>query len=735
MYLTSPFILQTAKLDPLPSISEVERPSEDPYYNNHNHTLQRSVYPPLERLHPLPLPQPPQQQTYSSGTSSPRHGYQTPSILNGSAHTPASSYTTPIFSNGAKTPSPTIIGIPAPTQQQSPYSAPPANVAYQYSQDSYTNMNQTPPQDLYYSSQNTSGAQQQSPQTVSAGTVSHYSNQQPRPLLHPGLGSYQPLPYPEQGYSNALVPFGYQHAGPVGQYAPMPIDFQGALLRLPMPTNDFPASGFDPTGQHQPPGMKPRVTATLWEDEGSVCFQVEANGICVARREDNAMINGTKLLNVAGMTRGRRDGILKSEKIRHVVKIGPMHLKGVWIPYERALEFANKEKITNLLYPLFLRSIEHLLFHPLNMNRNHVILAAKKAAQANNHRKQIEMRNNALPSSQEHHHHSILPGTQQSLALVPSRNLDRSNTFPTPPKSSSSVLGPMEGPNGHFQWNGQNSAIDTGMSNAHQMPTTPMASPSGALVRYQPPPRGQYENSRPMYSTQSSYGGRYGQADSYVKNEMGPPRTPGPVSECHQQHDSKPSSGMFGRGPSEEEGDNEHDAEYTHDTNHPYDSSRGAYGYAPTTSVGSLPPEHAHLGQDMSGSPGHQGASGRATPRTTAVSQPGYYQHGNYSPPRGPPSSNLFSTLSRERATAGDRGPVGGELYASGNELGAPLPNGYSSGLPSMNGGSKRRRDDDEDGARPLSRGASTPGEIDARKRRKIHHTDGSRRQAFGAQL
>lgn len=45
---------------------------------------------------------------------------------------------------------------------------------------------------------------------------------------------------------------------------------------------------------------------------------------------DNHMINGTKLLNVAGMTRGRRDGILKSEKQRHVVKIGPMHLKGVW---------------------------------------------------------------------------------------------------------------------------------------------------------------------------------------------------------------------------------------------------------------------------------------------------------------------------------------------------------------------------------------------------------------------
>ena len=78
------------------------------------------------------------------------------------------------------------------------------------------------------------------------------------------------------------------------------------------------------------------------------------------------MINGTKLLNVAGMTRGRRDGILKAEKQKHVVKIGPMHLKGVWIPFERALEFANKEKITGLLYPLFVHNIGSLLYHPVN---------------------------------------------------------------------------------------------------------------------------------------------------------------------------------------------------------------------------------------------------------------------------------------------------------------------------------------------------------------------------------
>ena len=123
----------------------------------------------------------------------------------------------------------------------------------------------------------------------------------------------------------------------------------------------------DTTGQIQPPGgTKPRVTATLWEDEATLCFQIETNGICVARREDNHMINGTKLLNVAGMTRGKRDGMLKGEKNRTVVKIGPMHLKGVWIPFDRALELANKEKITERLYPLFVHNLNALLFHNQN---------------------------------------------------------------------------------------------------------------------------------------------------------------------------------------------------------------------------------------------------------------------------------------------------------------------------------------------------------------------------------
>lgn len=114
-------------------------------------------------------------------------------------------------------------------------------------------------------------------------------------------------------------------------------------------------------GQYQPPGIRPRVTTTMWEDEKTLCYQVDANNVSVVRRADNNMINGTKLLNVAQMTRGRRDGILKLEKVRHVVKIGSMHLKGVWIPFDRALAMAQREGIVDLLYPLFVRDIKRVI--------------------------------------------------------------------------------------------------------------------------------------------------------------------------------------------------------------------------------------------------------------------------------------------------------------------------------------------------------------------------------------
>jgi protein SOK2 len=162
-----------------------------------------------------------------------------------------------------------------------------------------------------------------------------YSSYGQPQALQPAAQPYQPNGYAPYPYAASMAPMTPNHQVTSAQMVGQPQSLPALALGPGAPQNGSgpqyqPQQSFDMSGQIAPHGMKPRVTATLWEDEGSLCFQVEANGVCVARREDNHMINGTKLLNVAGMTRGRRDGILKSEKTRHVVKIGPMHLKGVW---------------------------------------------------------------------------------------------------------------------------------------------------------------------------------------------------------------------------------------------------------------------------------------------------------------------------------------------------------------------------------------------------------------------
>ncbi|SPQ22207.1 4a6d40cf-c70d-4482-ac40-c2f8b4678894 [Thermothielavioides terrestris] len=482
--------------------------------------------------------------------------------------------------------------------------------------------------------------------------------------------------------------------------------------------------GFDTTGQIQPPGMKPRVTATLWEDEGSLCFQVEARGICVARREDNHMINGTKLLNVAGMTRGRRDGILKSEKIRHVVKIGPMHLKGVWIPFERALDFANKEKITELLYPLFVHNIGGLLCHPTSQTRPSQALTAGARKQ--------DLRTPApLPALQPPQHHPLaLPGPQPLPSHPPPMTrppLDRALTFPTPPASATSVMGSMSSSDS-FSWNQQGVtnghpssqiSIDTSLSNnARSLPNTPAQTPPATSIQNMqsyPPASQPYESSRQMYQPPPPQSSTYGTSSSaaherpmygqggYVKNEMGPPSSRG-AAQNTEPVDSKPANGILHAGQSEavastgaeEEADHEHDGEYTHDSG-AYDSNRTTYNYnAPP--VGSLSHDHSHLSPaDLSGSP-HQSGSGRATPRTATAASSYYAPQGYNTPPRvGQPSSNVYSVMSNERGPA--NGTSGNDVYASQNDMGSSVQNGYATQPPVLNGTSsmKRGRDDEDD--------------------------------------
>ncbi|KAB5554671.1 hypothetical protein GE09DRAFT_1058964 [Coniochaeta sp. 2T2.1] len=586
-------------------------------------------------------------------------------------------------------------------------------------------MNQAGP-DMYY--QSMSAGHPPPPQPVQ----SYNPHQQP-PLLQPGPAQYPAPPqsyHPQYNYGNGLT------SPPQG-----PPQVSNSMVNqnvLPLPgvgsqqgMGGGYQAGFDTTGQIAPPGMKPRVTATLWEDEGSLCFQVEARGICVARREDNHMINGTKLLNVAGMTRGRRDGILKSEKIRHVVKIGPMHLKGVWIPFERALDFANKEKITELLYPLFVHNIGALLYHPTNQTRTSQVMAAAERRKAEQAQQNQQMRSGqpggGVPALPSLHHHSM--GAQPPLSahngMRPS--LDRAHTFPTPPTSASSVMTGMGSQDSYQQWpqqgmNGTQPAnpmsIDTGLSNAaRSMPATPATTPPGTSLQSMqqqsyPPASQPYDNSRQLYnpstSQQSPYPptngntqdrGMYSQT-SYVKNDMGPPSSRPSVPE-----DVKPQGGNgyhsqgehVSHAQGEEEAEHEHDGEYTHDSNG-YDASRTSY-YSSQAPVSSLPNEHQHMPPDMTGSP-HQATSGRATPRTAQPPQP-YY--GGYTPPRAAnPPRNLEYPNDNRGAT---NGAPGSDVYAPQPDMGNSMQqNGYASQQQAMNGqsaGIKRGRDEDEE--RPSS--------------------------------
>jgi hypothetical protein len=166
---------------------------------------------------------------------------------------------------------------------------------------------------------------------------------------------------------------------------PSELDFLATLKQFytPQAVSSSPSYTSAPQYSAQLPlAGRHRVTTTLWEDEGTLCFQVDARGVCVARRHDNHMINGTKLLNVCGMSRGKRDGILKNEKERIVVKVGAMHLKGVWITFQRGKQLAEQNNILDVLYPLFEQNIQSFLYHPDNYPRTAAVMAAAQERHA-----------------------------------------------------------------------------------------------------------------------------------------------------------------------------------------------------------------------------------------------------------------------------------------------------------------------------------------------------------------
>ncbi|KAL6714695.1 hypothetical protein ACLMJK_008120 [Lecanora helva] len=499
------------------------------------------------------------------------------------------------------------------------------------------------------------------------------------------------------------------------------------------PPPGYPQQSVDTSGQIAPTGMKPRVTATLWEDEGCMCFQVEAKGVCVARRDDNHMINGTKLLNVAGMTRGRRDGILKSEKTRHVVKIGPMHLKGVWIPFDRALDFANKEKITESLYPLFVHNIGALLYHPTNQSRTNAVMAAADRRKLDTSRQQggpVGTPGSQAPSL--HHHHSMnsTVNSQQPHSIAPHPGatgrpgLDRAHTFPTPPTSASSTTMGLSNQGSSYDWGAQSmaSGVQGGQSmmmdnHPHSTPATPATTPPGASMQnlqpYQSHPA--YDNTRPMYSAAAPQASQYASyppkgtpLPSTYKQDMGPPATRAPGSRTDSEHgDSKgdvysQGNDQVGHG-SNVEAEHEHDPDYSHSNNGSYVAHRDSYNSYSSN------PMHGEQVAKINASPSHPNGSAHDPPHSAGSAQQ-QWTTGYHTPPRAPPSSNLYNTMSDTRGALPNGNPTADHYSSAPIHPYAPTqqPNGVAP--------SNKRLRDNEDYSRPSSRS----DDMDSMKRRKM---------------
>lgn len=376
------------------------------------------------------------------------------------------------------------------------------------------------------------------------------------------------------------------------------------------------------------------------------------------------------------------------------------------------MEFANKEKITELLYPLFVNNIGAMLYHPANQTRTNQVMAAADRRKQEQQGGQTQVRPHpvtGLPSMQQQPQHAM--ATLPSHSPLGRPSLERAHTFPTPPTSASSVMGSGMPASDNFNWQGQ------GMNG--QQATTP---PSASMQNM--PPYGSnasgYDGQRQMYGNPSSQPSpyqngnqdrMYGQPGQYPKNEMAPPSGRPSISAQGQEQDTKPiMSQEHSSQPhnGEEEGEQEHEAEYTHDSGS-YDAARTQYNYAAPPVAGM--PHEGNIAPEMTGSPNHTSTSGRATPRTAPPTQPYYQNPGYNTPPRVQQSGNLYNVVSDNRAPT--NGVASADGYAPAADMNGSMTNGYASQQPSLNGSVKRGRDDEDD----MSRNG---GDMDLKRRRMM---------------
>ena len=330
-----------------------------------------------------------------------------------------------------------------------------------------------------------------------------------------------------------------------------------------------------------------------------------------------------------------------------------------------------------------------------------------------------------------HHHHSMnsAVGSQQPHSIAPHPGagrpgLDRAHTFPTPPTSASSTTIGLNNQGNSYDWGNQSIAggVPGGQplmmeNHPHSTPATPATTPPGAsMPSLQPYQSHQsYDSSRPMYSAATPQQSQYVSmprgaplaSSTYGKQDMGPPATRAPGSRTGSEHgDSKADVYAQGQGTEHgagEEAEHDHDPDYSHDNSTAYATHRGSYtGYNAATMHG----EHAQA-TDMNGSPSQQNGSGRGTPRNSNGTH--QWTTGYHTPPRAPPSSNLYNPMSDARGSVPNGNTTTDHYSAPLHPYAPTQANGVTSS-------SKRMREDDDYNSRPASRSE----DIEAMKRRKM---------------
>lgn len=297
--------------------------------------------------------------------------------------------------------------------------------------------------------------------------------------------------------------------------------------------------------------------------------------------------------------------------------------------------------------------------------------------------------------------------------------------------------------NTSYEWTGQtlnagvsNSqplALDTGLSSARSMPTTPATTPPGSNLHSVQQYHGQtaYDHSKPYYSAAPSSHPQYAQqpmgqsgmtgygqpvlVNSYMKGDMGPPssRTTGAPSDqdAAEVKTERYSQTNGAGGSSAAEPGQEHEPEYLNDGGSAY-GARGSYTYTSNPPVNSLSGDHPQLGSDMTGSPLQQNGSGRITPRNShaAASQ---WNSGYHTPPRPSASSSLYNIVSNTRSTAGNGSSA--DPYS----VTASSTSTYSSSAMNGSHGSKKRLRDDDDSDRVV-RADCRGSEFEHKRRRTL---------------